>query len=88
MVDFIVHACNGVDAMLETEKWVNLKNEMNRKVLFLKQHFLTDSFAFTLKDIKIKLSSIMSYFEMMVSKGKDGKEICKQWMDSLFVYLD
>lgn len=37
MVDFIVHACNGVDALLETEKWVNLKGEMNRKILTLKK---------------------------------------------------
>jgi hypothetical protein len=37
MIDFILHAANGVDTLLETEKWINLKGEMSRKVLFMKQ---------------------------------------------------
>lgn len=46
MVDYIVYACNGIDALIETEKWELLKHEMDKKVQTLKWNILTDSFAY------------------------------------------
>lgn len=76
MIDYIVFACNGVDCLLETDKWMHLKEEMNKKVLALKENILTDNFSYHLKDIKMKLSSIMSFFDDVVNWGRDGFEVC------------
>lgn len=88
MLDYIVFACNGVDALIETEKWELLKYEMDLKLGSLKWNILTKSFEFTIKDIRMKLTSLMSFFDENVMRGQDGFEVCRQRIDSLFVYMD
>lgn len=41
MVDYIVYACNGIDALIETEKWELLKIEMDMKLQELKRNIMS-----------------------------------------------
>ncbi len=51
MLDYIIYACNGIDALIETEKWELLKIEMDLKLGALKRNILTKSFEYTIRDI-------------------------------------
>ena len=42
MVDYIVYACNAVDALIETEKWELLKCEMDLKIQNMKRNILSE----------------------------------------------
>lgn len=88
MVDYIVYACNGIDALIETEKWELLKIEMDMKIAELKRNILSKQFAITLKQINLKLSSIMNFFDEAIMRGQDGFDVIRQRLDSLFVYMD
>lgn len=77
VADFIVFACNSVDVLIETDKWVQMKENMNQKIHTLKKNILTDNFGFLFKDIKTKLASIMNYFEDFIRNGEDGLEVTR-----------
>lgn len=77
MLDYIIYACNGIDALIETEKWELLKIEMDLKLGALKRNILTKSFEYTIRDIRTKLTSIMVFFDESIMRGQDGYQVCR-----------
>ena len=87
-VDYLLYAVNGIDCFVENEKFHLLTQEMDIKLETMKRKVGEEAFAARLRDLKIKLTSVMRFFHDAIKTGKDDFSQLRTRLDCLFVTLD
>jgi hypothetical protein len=68
-VDYLIYAANGIDCIVETERWELLKQEMDSKLRVMKKDLLSQAFCYKLRDMKVKMNQVMNYWSEFVKQG-------------------